>query len=498
MKSVSLLVAGCENPGQAANENSHFELFAKLRFLANFIAAVMAIFIISSAMAQPAAVMTNNGLNGATPNGKILQLQEAIQIALEKNLQLQAARKGARAASWGVKNAYTQFLPSVNLSLSYTRLDGGTLDRANAFYNFVNDPNNAAFLPDELRRNVRPGAWRDSYGPAVSVTQPIFTGGTLLANVNVAQAQDMTAQANLASTEQQTIYNTQKAYFDVLRAQELLAVAKEVLQTADEHLNSARKQVEAGLRSKTEILRWEVQKANAESDVLRAENALTLARPALNQVLGLDLNAEYTVAPVEDLEVQVPATIEERTAVALRKNPGVRVAEANVDLAGAQVKVERAQFTPKVSLAYNYSWEANNTLKLDSYKTWSLGIVAQFPIFNSFRDYTNLQKAQETKKRTEDLQQDFERSLRLQVLQASQNLELTEKQLVITEKARAQAEENFRVIKHSYEVGLASNLDFLDAQNAQSQARWNKVNARYDYLLAKTALAQAMGVLRNP
>lgn len=449
--------------------------------------------LVAGAAAQPAG----DESIAAAPNGKVLRLEEAQQIALEKNLQLQAARKGVRASSWGVKNAYTQFLPTVNFNFSYVRLDGSTVSRANIFTD-VGRELVRQFAPDRDPNEVRPNAWRDSYGPSVSVTQPIFTGGTLLANVNVAQAQDMTAQANLASTEQQTIYNTQKAYFDVLRSQELLAVAKEVLQTADEHLSSARKQVEAGLRSKTEILRWEVQKANAESNVLRAENALALARPALNQVLGLDLNTEYNVEPVEDLPMQVPATLEERTAVALRKNPGVRVAEANVDLAGAQVKVERAQFTPKVALAYNYSWEANNTLKLDSYKTWSLGIVAQFPIFNSFRDYTNLQKSQETKKQTEDLQQDFERNLRLLVLQASQNLELAEKQLVITEKARAQAEENFRVIKHSYEVGLASNLDFLDAQNAQSQARWDKVNARYDYLLAKTALAQAMGVLRNP
>jgi outer membrane protein TolC len=181
----------------------------------------------------------------------------------------------------------------------------------------------------------------------------------------------------------------------------------------------------------------------------------------------------------------------------LRKHPGLRVMEANVDLAGAQVKVERSNFTPKVALAYNYSWEANNTLKLDSYKTWSLGIAAQFPIFNSFRDYTNLQKAQATKQQTETMQDDFERGLRLQVLQSSQNLDLAKRQLTLTEKARAQAEENFRVIKRSYEVGLASNLDFLDAQNAQNQARWDNVNTKYNHLLAKTALAQAMGVLKQ-
>lgn len=449
--------------------------------------------LIVSAFAQPAG----DDLNATPPNGKIIKLDEAIQTALEKNLQLKVARQSTEAANWGVKNAYTQFLPSVNVALSYVRLDGGTLDRANAFYNFVNDPSSGGFLPDELKRNVRPGAYRNSYGPSVSVTQPIFTGGTLLANVSVAQALDMTAQANLSNTEQQVIYNTQLAYFNVLRAHELIVVAKDQLQTAEEHLNSARKQVEAGLRSKTEILRWEVQKANAESFLARAENSLVLARPALNQVLGLELNEEYSVLPVDDISVSIPATLDEQTAIALRKHPGLRVMEANVDLAGAQVKVERSNFTPKVALGYNYSWEANNTLKLDSYKTWSLGITAQFPIFNSFRDYTNLQKAQVTKQQTETMQDDFERGLRLQVLQSSQNLDLAKRQLTLTEKARAQAEENFRVIKRSYEVGLASNLDFLDAQNAQNQARWDNVNTKYDFLLAKTALAQAMGVLKQ-
>jgi TolC family type I secretion outer membrane protein len=467
----------------------------RMRFMKWMVATLLLGFV-GVVAAQPAEEVSSNSTGTALPNGKILKLDEAIKIALEKNLQLQAAQKATAATSWGVKNAYTQFLPTVNLNFQYSRLDASTTDRANIFVD-VGRELVKQFAPNEDPNQIRPAAWRDSYGPSVSVTQPIFTGGVLLANLNVAQAQDMTAQANLANTEQQVIYDTQRAYFEVLKAHELIAVAKDNLQTAAEHLNSARKQVEAGLRSRTEILRWEVQKANAESFLVRAENALAITRPGLNQVLGLEMNAEYTVLPVEDMEVKIPATMEEQTALALRRHPGLRVAEANVELAGAQVQVARSNFTPKVSLAYNYSWEANNTLKLDSYKTWSLGIVAQFPIFNSFRDYTTLQQANATKKQVQDLQTDFERGLRLHVMQASLNLEAAKRQLTLAEKAKEHAEENFRVVKNSYEVGLASNLDFLDAQNAQNQARWGNVNARYDYLLAKTALAQAMGVLGN-
>jgi TolC family type I secretion outer membrane protein len=435
--------------------------------------------------------------NSLAQDAKVLTLDDAVQTALQNNYTLQATRRSASAASWGVKRAYTEFLPSVNFSLVYTRLDNATLDRANAFYNFVNDPENQAFLPEELRRNVRPGAWKNSFGPSISVTQPIFAGGALVANLNQWQANDLRAQADLQNTEQQTVLNVQHAYFGVLKATDLLAVARDYLQTTEEHLHSARRKVEAGLRSRSEILRWEVQKATAESQLILAENRLTIAKTALNQVLGVDLNTEYSLNPVDDVPVNVPSTLAEQTELALQKHPGLRVAEAIVDVANAQTQLARSNFVPKVNLAYNYSWEANDTFAFDSYKQWSLGIVATFPIFNSFRDYAGYQQTRQTKQQMENLREDYKRALSLQVKHASLSLDAAKKRVTITEKAKAEAEENFRIIKNSYDVGLASNLDYLDAQNANNQARWNFIDARYDFLLAKSELARAMGVLER-
>jgi len=448
-------------------------------------AAVLSLLITASAFLSPSKALAQNG--------KVLKLEEAVQTALENNFLLEASRKGASAASWGVKRAYTEFFPSVDFSLAYTRLDNGTLGRANAFYEFVQD--NKDQFPEELTRNVRKSAWKNSYGPSISVTQPIFTGGALLANLNQWQANDMRAQADLENTQQETILNVQLSYFGVLKANELLAVARDYLQSTEEHLVSARKKVEAGLRSRSEILRWEVQKASAESLVLQAENRLEIAKTALNQVLGVDLNTEYTLTPVEELEVSVPATLAEQTDLALRRHPGLRVAEASVEVANAQSHIARSNFVPKLGLAYNYSWEANDTFAFDSIKQWSLSVVATIPIFNSFRDYAGYQQARKTTQQVENLREEYKRLLALQVKQASLSLETAQKRVNITEKARAEADENYRIVKNSYEVGLASNLDYLDAQDARNTARWNFIDARYDYLLAKTELARAMGVL---
>lgn len=304
-----------------------------------------------------------SGDEGTTPvSTGVLTLEKAIDLTLKKNLQVQAARSGAHAARLGVKNAYAQFLPSVGAGLGFVRIDDGTLERANAFYDLVNDPaspfsdpQNPLYMPEDFRQNVRPGAWKNSFVPSLSVTQPIFTGGALRANLIVARAEDLSARASLDDSEQEAVYNTLKAYFEVLKARDLVSVAQENLRTAEEHLASARRQVQIGLRSRTDVLRWEVQKANAESYLARAENALAVARPSLNQVIGLELDEEYGVAPAEDVAPDIPATLEEREAVALRHHPGVRVMEARVEQAQGEISAAHANFMPIVSLAYNYT-----------------------------------------------------------------------------------------------------------------------------------------------
>lgn len=452
---------------------------------------------VSTAVAQDAEpiLAMNTPAASPKPNGAFLTLDDAVKTALENNLSLQAASKGVRASQWGVKKAYLDYLPQVNFNLQYTRLDQGTLDRANAFYNFVNDPANGQFLPDELRRNVRPGAWRNSYGPSVTVLQPIFTGGILSSQLGLAQALDVRSQAGLEATRQEVIFQTHDAYFQVLKAQELLALAEESHRSAQEHLSNSKKMLEVGLRARNEVLRFEVALATAENNLVVAQNNLELSRAGLNQVMGLNLEKEATLKPVEDFSWAAPRTLEEQTEIALRRNPGVQVMKSNVSAQQAAVGVARSGFLPKVSLAYNYSWEANDTWAFDSIKSWSLGIAASFPVFNSFQNYAGLQQQRETLQQVRKMEDDFVRVLQLQVKQASLNLGASEKRMAITEKAVEEANENLRIVNNSYQVGLLSSLDVIDAEVAAQAAKASRIDARYDFFLAKAQLARAMGVL---
>jgi outer membrane protein len=428
---------------------------------------------------------------------KTLSLDQAIDIAVKKNLQLNSARRNARAATWGVRNAYCDYLPQASVGMTYVRLDEDTYNRANIFYNILQSPNSPFPIPQEYKKEIRPSAWQNSYAPSFSVVQPVFTGGALLANLKVAKAQEHSAEANVTDSEQEVIFNTQKAFYDVLRAQELVIVARDFVKAADEHLISARKKVELGIRNQAEISRWELQKATAESYLIRAENGLAIARPALNHVLGAKLDEQYQLLPAEEIDIQFPATLQEREQQAQNLHPAIKIMDANLQMANAGVMVARSGFLPTLSLAYNYSWEANDTPELDSYKTWSLAVVMQYPIFNGFRDVTSYQKSRQARMQVMDLTEDVKRNINLGVRQASFNLDAMFKQLEIAEKAKAFADETLRIVRSTYDNGLASNLDFLDAQNACNQAHWDYVNSKYDYYLAMTGLARAMGTLKK-
>lgn len=432
-------------------------------------------------------------IHKSEPNGQPLTLEQAINTALQNNPALQAASRGVRSTQWGVKRAYLDFLPRMDFDLRYQRIDDGTLDRANAFYNFVQENRDA--FPPALTENVRPGAYKNSYGPSLSVVQPIFNGGALRSQLNFAQALDERSNANLEDTRQQIIFETYSAYFDVLKALELLALAEESNRSAQGHLESTRKMLEVGMRARNEVLRFEVALATTENALIVAQNNVELAKAALNKVLGQDLERDFTLVPVEDFNWQAPRTLEEQMNIAIQNHPGLRAVRSGVSAQRANVGLARSALLPKVNLSYNYFWEANNTWGLDSINSWVIGVAASVPLFHSFQDYASLQKEREALQQVNKLQEDYLLGLQLQVKQSSLTLGAAEKRIAIAEKSVEEANENLRIVNNSYQVGLLSSLDVVDAEVASIQAKARRIEARYDFFLAKAQLARAMGVL---
>jgi outer membrane protein len=431
-----------------------------------------------------------------------LTMDAAVQTALEHNQTLIGARYDRDAAKWGRLNAVTNFLPKVQVAGGVTRIDPESERRANAAVDFIKVAANQFGIPQEYLADLKPFAYRDTYSTDITVVQPIFNGGLEIVGLSAANAQEDRSIAMLQDTEQDVVAKVRTAYLSVLKAEELSGLARESVARTRRHLDMTKRRADVGMRTATDVLRWQVELASDEGTLIQAENGLAMARLALNEAMGVDLQTVFTLdqtAVGDSAEVPAasaaPATDAQITADLLQSHPTMRGMEAGLRLADAGVSQAWTSFLPRVNVAFQYGWEKNNTLKLDGIRPWALALQVSYPIFNSFGDYTNLQKAHAELARTESQVETGRRGLVMQATFARMNVRSALKRVEVTRTGQREAREVLDQITRRYETGGASNVDLIDVQTAYTAARANAITALYDYHIASIGLARAMGTI---
>ena len=439
-----------------------------------------------------------------------LDMDKAVGLALGQNHSLKGATSDLESARWGKLNAVTNFLPKVDLTSSYTRIDPETEVRANAALDFIKLAAGTLGIPPAALADLKPFAYRETYSTDLTVVQPVYNGGAEILGVRFADALQDRSEYSYQDTEQDVIARVKTSYLTVLKAQELVSLAKEASERTKRNLEMIRRRASVGQRTQTDVLRWEVQLASDEGNIVNAENFLAIAHLQLNDVMGVEFSKQFALEriPAADSAVAQAAApgsvmrfavlrqepeIEPLSMSFLDNHPAMKTMETNLRLADLNISKSWVNFQPRVNLAFQYGWEKNNTLKLDGIRPWALSLSVSFPVFNGFGDYTNLQKASAEYKRTEEQVEGYRRGLLMQATNARLIVKSTQKRVDIARKGQQEASDVLNSVSRRYEMGGASNVDLIDVQTAYTQAKTNFITAVYDNLIAEVQLARALG-----
>lgn len=446
---------------------------------------------------------------GATAQER-LTLERAVGTALEQNHGLRGAYHDLESAQWGKKNALTSFLPKVEVASSITRIDPETERRANASVDFIKGAAGTLGIPQSLLADIRPFVYRDEYNTSLTLVQPIYNGGAEIVGVRAADALQERSEYSYQDSEQDVVARVKSSYFTVLKAQALVALAKESAERTRRWLEMTRRRAELGSRTQTDVLRFEVQLAEDEGNIVTAENHLASARLQLNEVMGEELGKVYELEEMINTDSLLAATTSTGSIMQfasyqpapampsinedfLERHPSMRSMEANLRLADVNIDKSWVNFQPRVNLAFQYGWERNNTFSLDGIKPWAISLSVSFPIFNGFGDYTNLQRAHADFDRTREQVESFRRGLLMQATNAELTLKSTRKRIEIAKIGLQQATDVLNSVARRYDAGNASNVDVIDVQTAYTSAKTNFITAVYDNYIAEIQLARATG-----
>lgn len=404
-----------------------------------------------------------------------LDLEETIQRALLINPSVKIAeynRKAAKADYSAAKSAR-----GISISLSHDSGRGGYADPQ---YN------------QQLR--IWTKGIDNSHSNSITASLPIFTGGELQGQIGQAKAN----YRSMLSAEEQA-YNEMKetattGYFNMLNATNMKALRQESVDRLQAHLDNVIAQYNVGIVARADVLRSEVELANAQQNYITASNEYDVAEATLNNIIGTPLG---TTLLLKDRLQYEPYENDMAYCLAYSEQhrPELKQAEYAIDSAEAALVVARSGHMPKVYANASNNWGGNGSdWPGDDDENWSVGVTASMNVFDSGVTWSKIHAAQENLAKAKESQRQIKDNVELEVRTDYLNLREAEKRITTTQVAVASAEEDYHIAVVRYQAGVGTNIDVMDAQEALTQAKTNYYQALYNYNTSKAALNTSMGV----
>ena len=398
-----------------------------------------------------------------------LTIQGCIRIALERNLAIKSAEEEIRASLDRRWQAGAEMLPKFSAQYSGTR-----------------------FNEDRSILTGTDFATSDKlYELQGIVDQPIFRGGYLLYSYQITGLQTDSSYIRKEITRQDLIFLVYNAYFNILKAYKLRDVAEQAVKALEGHRNVAREFYNVGMIPKNDLLKSEVELANAVQDLTRASNNVEVAESTLNTILRQPLNTPLNLK--DKLEYKpVPYDLDEASSIGLKERPEIQNADISISISNKGVQVAKSGYFPKVSITYNYN-KIGEKLAADDDESWSIIASAKWSFFEWGKVWKQVDEAERVVNQAQNNKEQVIDNIKLEVKEAFLKLKEAEKNIVVAQKSIEQAEEGFRISQERYKEQVATSIEVLDAQTLLTQARTNYFNALSDYNLAKARLERAMG-----
>jgi outer membrane protein len=332
-----------------------------------------------------------------------------------------------------------------------------------------------------------------------TLSQPLYTGGKVQANVNRSKNQVMAERANLMAQEQTSFINTVTAYvgngtgtLGVVEAQQLLALAINNEQVLAKQLQATNDRFRVGEITRTDVAQAEAALAGATAQRQTAEGNLQTARATFQQVVGF-LPPGDLVAP-QPLSLPVK-TEQDATAMAANNNPTVIAALFNDSAAKDAVDVAFAQLLPQVSFQ-GQVFQSNNAAARSSQSNGYQAVVQlSVPIYQGGAEYSAVRQAKQSEQQTSRLVDDARRAAVQNAIQAWETLVAAKAAADSTREAVRANAVALEGVEREAIVGSRTTLDVLNAQQALLNSQTTLVQALSQVVTASYQVASALGRL---
>ena len=397
-------------------------------------------------------------------------LFDALALAYKNNPTVQAARAELLVINEQLDQAQSGFKPTITANADITHTDTDT--KGNSF--ITSDGGNT------------------SKTGSLDIEQPIFKGGSTIANVRQAKNTITAQQLSLSATEQTLLYDAAVAYMDVLQNKAILSLNENNRHLVSRELERARDGFSVGELTRTDVSQSEARLADAEANVIKANGDLRSALAIYKEIIGSvpPVNIAYPEKPVF-----LPDSLEEALAYAESNNRDVLRAKFVSAAAEDSVDSATGELFPSISAKGSLSKVYDQSDFIEEQRQASVGLNASIPLYEAGVTQSRIREAkQRANQRYIEIVEAANKS-RQQAISHWETLKAAKAEI----KARQTQIEAARVategVYYETEFGERTTLDALNASQELLDAQVSLIKAKRNKVVAEFALARTLGLL---
>lgn len=455
-------------------------------------------------------------------SAQVVTLDSCRNMALRNNKEIQQATLGIEKAGYQRKEAAAAYLPQFDLTAGYIynsrkvslikedqMLPTKSFNPQTGAYDFnlLIDPAtgypvqvDGQYVPTTVALLPKSGLTYNIHnlmGGALTVTQPIYMGGKITAMNQITELAQQLSREMRESKVEDVIYSVDAAYWQVVSLCAKQKLARSYVDLVQRLDNDVRIMVEEGVATRANQLSVDVKLNEANVDLTKVDNGVTLSRMLLAQLCGLPVNTMMTLADEgrDELDLKLAPSNYNLDEV-FDKRHDVRSLELATKIYDQQVKVARSEMMPK--LAAVAALHATNPNSYDGFENrfgaaFSVGATLRVPLWH-WGGLSNKVKAAKVDASVKRLElDDAKEKIALQISQAAFKYQEAFKTFDATKANLAQADENLRIANVAFKEGMGTLDEVIAAQTAWLKANSEKIDAEINVQMTREYLDKVMG-----
>ena len=356
-------------------------------------------------------------------------------------------------------------------------------------------------INDAFRSNTK-----NVYAGGIVVNQPIYMGGAIKAANDMAAIGEQVAQNNIRLKRQLVLYGVDNAYWLAISLKKKEALAIRYRDLAQKLNEDVKKMIREGVATRADGLKVEVAVNTADMQIARIQSGVSLAKMALCELCGLDLNGDIQLSDERDADLPpTPSTqfdnyiIPASDSTRLNETrPELRLLQNAVDMSKQNTKLLRSLYLPHVLLTAGYS--VSNPNLFNGFQKrftdlWNIGVTVQVPIWTWGENKYKIRASRTATSIAQLEMDDVRKKIDLEIEQNRLRLKDANKQLATSHKNMAAAEENLRCANVGFKEGVMTVTEVMAAQTAWQTSRMAIIDAEISVKLAQAGLQKALGGL---